>query len=253
LSSYDGAGDAVRASKPQQAILGGTSFTNSAEMTQGTWTDSPTIGETVFYRVHLETGQRLRVTVEMPASRDSWHLDSADAVSPRLLLYAPSRVQLAHQDASLQGSNAVTMTLASPEVRVRNRELGRSSSGSAAGTLDAASSASVAGDYYVALQLEPLQEYLSGRVIPVRLSLAVDGQPAGQPQYATGPDGASASSVPSGSPGAGVSPGASTAPSTDGDGMGRAATLLLAAGFGGALVAAGVFALRFIRARRSAS
>ena len=251
LSSYDGAGPAVRATKPQPAILGGTSFTNSAPMTPGTWTDSPTTGETVFYRVHLETGQRLRVTVKMPVSRDSWHLDSADAVTPRLLLYAPSRVQLAHQDATLQGSSTVTMTLASPQVLVRNREIGRSSSGSAAGTLDAASSASAAGDYYVALLLEPLQAYLSGSVIPVRLSLAVDGQPAGQPQYATAPDGVSSASA---SPGSGVSPGSSTAPSTDGSGAGVGMTLLLAVGFGGALVAAGVFAaVRLVRTRRSAS
>jgi hypothetical protein len=56
LSSYDGAGAAVRATKPQRAILGGTSFTNSAPMTPGTCADSPSTGETVFYRVHLETG-----------------------------------------------------------------------------------------------------------------------------------------------------------------------------------------------------
>jgi Ca-activated chloride channel homolog len=251
LSSYDGAGPAVRATKPQPAILGGTSFTNSAPMTPGTWTDSPTTGETVFYRVHLETGQRLRVTVKMPVSRDSWHLDSADAVTPRLLLYAPSRVQLAHRDATLQGSSTVTMTLASPQVLVRNAEIGRSSSGSAAGTLDAASSASAAGDYYVALQLEPLQAYLSGSVIPVRLSLAVDGQPAGQPQYATAPDGVSSASA---SPGSGVSAGSSTAPPTDRSGAGARTPLLLAIGFGAALVAAGVFAaIRLVRTRRSAS
>ena len=44
--------------------------------------------------------------------------------------------------------------------------------------------AAIAGDYYVALQLDPLQAYLSGRVMQVRLSLAIDGQVSGQPEYA---------------------------------------------------------------------
>jgi len=42
----------------------------------GSWTDSPTTGETIFYRVRLETGQRLRVTAKMPASAKSWQLDA---------------------------------------------------------------------------------------------------------------------------------------------------------------------------------
>lgn len=62
--------------KPTRPVLGGTSFTNAGMLEPGSWTDSPTTGETIFYRVRLETGQRLRVTAKMPASAKSWQLDA---------------------------------------------------------------------------------------------------------------------------------------------------------------------------------
>ena len=65
-------------------------------------------------------------------------------------------------------------------MRVRNREVPPPASWLEPNVTTAA----VAGDYFVSLQLDPLQANLSGRVMQVRLSLAVDGQPSGQPEYA---------------------------------------------------------------------
>ena len=179
-ADYTGTAGAVRAATPSPAKLGGTSFSNSTEVKAGTWRDSVATGETVFYRVRLETGQRLRVTAETPDPASDWKLGAAEAITTRVNVYSPARVSLTEQSAALQGNGAVRVTAASPTVRVRNREVPPPASWLEPNVTTAA----VAGDYFVGLQLDPLQANLSGRVMQVRLSLAVDGQPSGQPEYA---------------------------------------------------------------------
>ena len=98
------------------------------------------------------------------------------------------------QQAPLQGKGAVTLTASTPQVRVRNREVPPSPT-----YLDpSVTTASISGDYFVALQLDPLQKFLSGRVMRVRLSIAVDGKASGQPVYAS--TAASATPTPSAAP-----------------------------------------------------
>jgi Ca-activated chloride channel family protein len=134
------------------------------------------VGETVFYRVRLDHGQRLRVSAETPAPKTPWHLGAAEVVTTRVAVYSPARVRLTEQWASLQGAGAVLVTAASPEVRVRNREVPPPAS-----YLDpTVTTAAVAGDYFVELQVDPLGKALSGRVMQVRLSLA---KVTGQPEY----------------------------------------------------------------------
>ena len=179
-ADYTGTAGAVRAATPSPSRLGGTSFSNSTEVKPGTWRDSVATGETVFYRVRLETGQRLRVTAETPTPGSDWKLGAAEAITTRVNVYSPARVSLTEQSAALQGNGAVRVTAASPTVRVRNREVPPPASWLEPNVTTAA----VAGDYFVSLQLDPLQANLSGRVMQVRLSLAVDGRPSGQPEYA---------------------------------------------------------------------
>jgi Ca-activated chloride channel family protein len=192
VTDYDGKADAVRARGPAPSRLGGTSFSNSTEVTPGTWTDSVAVGETVFYHLRLEPGQRLRVTAEMPAPKTAWYLDSTEAIATRVAVYSPARVNLAERTTYLQGSGRVVVTAASPEVRVRNRKVPQTPGYREPNVTTAAT----AGDYFVGLQLDPLQYDLSGRVMQVRLSLAIDGEPSGLPEYAT-------STTPSPSPTAG--------------------------------------------------
>ena len=216
VADYDGRADAVRPGGSAPSRLGGTSFSNSTEVTRGTWRDSVATGESVFYRVRLETGQRLRVTAETPAPRTPWRLGAAEALTTRVNVYSPARASLTEQIANLQGRRSGTVTAASPEVRVRNREVPPPVS-----YLDPnVTTAAVAGDYFVSLQLDPLQAYLSGRVMQVRLSLAIDGQVSGQPEYTTSssPSPSSTPSATSGSPGPTGQPTAtpdSVPPSTD--------------------------------------
>jgi len=192
VADYDGKADAVRPRRSAGSRLGGTSFSNSTEVTQGTWTDSVAVGETVFYRVRLETGKRLRVTAETPAPKTAWRLAAVEWVTTRVNVFSPARVSLTEQSANFTRDGAVLVTAASPEVRVRNREVPPPPT-----WLDpSVTTASAAGDYFISLQVDPLQAYLSGRVMQVRLSLAIDGEVSGQPEYAT-----SASSSPSPTPG----------------------------------------------------
>jgi Ca-activated chloride channel family protein len=248
-SDYTGTAGAVRPTPPSPSRLGGTSFSNSTEVKPGTWRDSVATGETVFYRVRLEYGQRLRVTAETPAPRSNWQLGAAEGVTARVNVYSPARVILTSQFANLQGRGAARITAASPQVRVRNREVPLPAS-----WLDpSVTTAATAGDYFIALQIDPLQANLSGRVMPVRLSLAIDGQPSGQPEY-TAPS-PTPSPTPSTTATESVAPttGATTAtaPPTDG-GSGVAPGLLLA---GAGLLAAGLVAgaLAVTRRRRRAA
>jgi Ca-activated chloride channel homolog len=175
LSSYDENASPVKIKAPAQTVLGGTAFSNAPALTPGTWTDSLATGETVVYRVRLETGQRLRVTADMPAPNSGWRLGWTDAIGPQLMIFAPSRVQLTKQTGVLQGTQTSTLTAVSPEIRVRNREV----------THDQTRAASIAGDYYVAVLLDPVTTDPKGRVMKFRLRVAVEGEPEGQPVYAS--------------------------------------------------------------------
>ena len=244
-TDYNGTAGAVRAATPSPAKLGGTSFSNSTEVKAGTWRDSVATGETVFYRVHLEPGQRLRVTAETPTPRSDWELGAAEAITTRVNVYSPARVSLTEQSAALQGNGAVRVTAASPTVRVRNREVPPPASWLEPNVTTAA----VAGDYFVSLQLDPLQANLSGRVMQVRLSLAVDGQPSGQPEYAV------PSPTPSPSPTAAMesvapTPGATPTSEPPADGGSGVAPGLLLAGAGVLALGLVAGALAVTRRRR---
>lgn len=235
LSSYRGTGDAVAAKKPVKPVLGGTSFSNTAALAAGSWADSVATGETVFYRVPLQPGQRLRVTAQTPAPRTPWKLGSAEAITTRVTILSPARVKLTEQSANLQGAGAIDVTAASPEVRVRNRETPMPSNGNAD---DQLSTASVAGDYFVGLQIDPLGLDLTGRVMQIQLDVAVDGRPNGLPQYTEpsptpSPTPSQSSVTPAASPTTGSSPDSG---SSQDDGSGGVAPLGLAFG-GGALLA----------------
>jgi Ca-activated chloride channel family protein len=244
VADYDGKADAVRPGRSAVTRLGGTSFSNSTEVTPGTWTDSVATGETVFYRVRLETGQRLRVTAETPAPKTAWRLAAAEWVTTRVNVFSPARVNLTEQTANLRRNAAVLVTAASPEVRVRNREVPPPAS-----YLDPnVTTAAVAGDYFVGLQVDPLQAYLSGRVMQVRLSLAIDGELTGQPEYAT-------SGTPSSSPTPSATPGSTgqpTATPDPGPPTNDASRGLVLAGAGLLAVALVAGALWWSRRRRRA-
>lgn len=184
VTDYDGRGDQVPKAPTVKDVVGGSGFSNAAEIGPGSFSDSIAFGETVLYRTHLDYGQKLRVTATVPAS-NRLALDKYDLWIARLKIYTPSRLSTAVEQQKTTGDQPVTpFTLAGPEVRVNNDELALPL------TQDYrpdASTASVAGDYYVGLQLQPQGDELKGVDVPVRLDVAVDGTPSGQPEFASPP------------------------------------------------------------------
>lgn len=237
VTSYTGQGKEVAAGATKAAV-GGSSFSNAEEVGAGSWTDTVAVGETVLYRVRLEPGQTLRTTLDAPAPKSSWRLEGAETVLPDLEVYTPSRISLRRVTSPIQGNRTATLTIASPEVRVRNREY-------ASPTGAAVRSASVAGDFYIAVGLQPGQNELTGRVMPIRLNVAVDGQPTGRPEYAV----ATASATPSATSN-GTAPGTSAAPSTPPPATGRGLPITGLLVGAGALVVASVIGALLLARRR---
>ncbi|WP_344812947.1 vWA domain-containing protein [Microlunatus aurantiacus] len=239
VTSYKETGAAVPSKKPVRRIIGGSSFTNAPLITAGSFSDAPAVGESVFYRVRLGTGQRLRTSVTAPSNRDSWDLSNTETVTVAALIYAPSRVPQTRQSGVLQGNGREKLTVYSPEVRVRNREITHGGLVTTEGdALARASYASVAGDYYVSVQVRQTTPDTSGRVLPIRLDVDVEGAVEGQPVYATAPSPTPSPSASTGSTAtASPSPSAGTvSPPADGDRPGAGA-LAAAAGVGAAVVA----------------
>ncbi|MEU1624013.1 hypothetical protein ABZ746_01415 [Streptomyces sp. NPDC020096] len=193
----------------------------------GVYQDHLAPGETHFYRVPVDWGQRLTATAEF-ANADKTGTGGFSTSGVRLVVYNPARGQVSGADASYSGAQAA-VTAQTPTVDYLNRE-------SADVRIN---SAPVAGWYYVQLSLHPdVARYTTGGV-DVTLRLAVTGTPQPGPRY-TG-DAAKA--------GFGVTATAVAG----GDGAGTPNRMLLAVGYGGlgtgtALVAG--LAVWALRARR---
>jgi Ca-activated chloride channel family protein len=249
VEDYTGLAKAVRASKPARGTVGGSGYSNAPTIGAGTWTDTVTIGDAALYRVPLEYGQRLRATVEAPAGSKQQELSTDDAVTTYLSAFSPLRLEMTRRYATSTRDDPGRVSVASPQVRVRNHESELPGSNTALLTPDA-STASVAGDYFVGVQLDPIGRELIGRPVSIRLSIAVDGTPSGQPEYATAVASASPSPTVSGpaSPATTEAPTASpssTPAAGSGLSAGRTFALGLAGGLGVAVLAAvGVWLLR---------
>ena len=238
VEGYDGRAAKVARAGSVQEVVGGSGFSNAAEIGPGSWADTIAFGETVLYRTRLDYGQRLRVTATLPSS-SRVPLDKYDLWITDLRIYTPARLSTMVALQKTTGDKRVEpLTLAGPEVRVNNDEIALPLTQN---TYEPdASTASVAGDYYVALRLQPQGDSLKGVDVPVRLDVAVDGQPAGLPQLAQ----ASASPTPSTAASTPPDASGSATPGASAGGSGSSGTTTLLVGMGlGLLVAGGAVAL----------
>ncbi|NYI70873.1 Ca-activated chloride channel family protein [Naumannella cuiyingiana] len=159
-----------------EEVDGGTAFSDAPDVGTGSWDDTITVGETRVYRVPLEPGQQLRasLTVPRPGAKNGM-ATPAEVVTSRIGLFAPGRAALGEgASAVIQAGNAQTVSVATPEIRVRNRE-------SESRTVAAASQG---GDYFIAVEVASVGPDQVGRPLDIRLDVAVDGQPDGLPEYA---------------------------------------------------------------------
>jgi len=167
----------VESRTPPRPVVGGGSF-NVAGVVDGTgsYTDTLRRGEFVFYRVQLDWGQGLAYRVRF-AETPGRGLDNLSPASTTV--YAPSREEIAADALSYTGSelvlpsNDAAMTTA--PVRYNNR------------TADAQDvrTQSVAGTYYIAVQLGPTKEDPgSAAPVPITLDVTVAGEREPGPRYA---------------------------------------------------------------------
>ena len=171
VTDYDGETGRTSRSARRRPVLGGTSFSNATEVDPG--------------HLHRLDGHRRDGVLQGSAAagaagaghgdhagpEDLLALGAAELVTSRVMLYSPSRA--AHQP----GGQPARRWLGDGVGRVTAGQ-GPQPRGAAVGPswgTPSVSTASQAGDYYVAVQVDPLQSYLTGRVMQVRVSLAVDG------------------------------------------------------------------------------
>ena len=181
-------------------VTAGFSFNDAPELAPGTYTDSLVAGETRYYKVPLEWGQRLRYRVTLAALPDQGYQGAAfyaNLASPLREKVEQTRGGVAYQFAgragvTLHGSSLVP-------VRYANR----------AKPYDRTGKYAISGDYYLVLDAT---YPLGGKppfTIPFRVTVAVDGTAEPGPVYLTDPAGStpsttSATSTASASPPAAV-------------------------------------------------
>lgn len=154
-----------------QPIVGGTSFSSAPRIAPGSWQETFVSGETIFYRVPVSWGQRLRLAVvpaEGAVTDDVRRLTHFNPV-----LYAPDRRVLG--EISL---NSGTFTIGagkpteqtSRAVRYRNREI------------PGGGDSDLAGDHFISIAVPHNRQ---GREIevPMTFRVEVEGDESGAPTY----------------------------------------------------------------------
>lgn len=158
-------------------VSGGGSFNVAGTLDgSGSYTDVLQRSEFVFYRVRLGWGQGLAYRVSY-GETPGRGLDNLSPVSTTL--YAPSRAEITRDFAAYTGSATTLPTskpaIATVPVRYGNREA----------DVVKARSQSVAGWYYIAVQVGSVAEDKAGAAaVPVRLDVSVTGGPEDGPRYA---------------------------------------------------------------------
>lgn len=153
-------------------LRGGTGFNDAARMDEGNWSDELRPGETRFYRVPLDWGQRLFTEVEFGAagSGDAPYVGNALRVD----FYNTARGRITTQSQGYQAARPARLSVASRRVAYANRYAGGTELGDTR----------FAGWYYIAVHAH---EDLAGSVdgaVPLVLRTRVEGAPRPGPGYA---------------------------------------------------------------------
>lgn len=159
---------------PQQ-VIGGGSYGAAAKLSgSGTFTDTIRPGETLFYRVKLDWGQRLGYAVRFRADKDT--LDSGVGIDS--WMGNPARVEVggakdsAYYGPSIEDGEVLSGGTLVP-VAYRNRESDD----------DAVSRLSLAGYYYLIVAVDNTDNAATPDV-HLDIAVRVDGQPRGGPSQA---------------------------------------------------------------------
>ncbi|MGW3493244.1 hypothetical protein [Streptomyces sp. NPDC001020] len=154
---------------------GGAGFASASALGQGVWQDTISPGQTLFYKVPVDWGQRLSATAEMGSSTGGeGYVGTALAMS----LYNPVRAEVDDAGAGYSGAQTSAVLDPLPPVDHANREVpGNRTSGMR-----------FAGWYYLVVHLgAPVADRFGDRPYGLTLRVRVSGTPQSGPAYAGRP------------------------------------------------------------------
>lgn len=156
---------------PPVPRAGGAGFDDAGAVSTGAWRDTVGPGETRFYRVPVDWGQRLSADVELPdVAKKGKYLTGAASVR----VHNPARGFVVRDGQPYDGRRAVARVDTVP-VSYGNRYKRGS---------QPESTASLAGWYYVAVTLHPDLHRFFPHGVPITLRISVHGRPEAGPDYA---------------------------------------------------------------------
>ncbi|MFI1445250.1 hypothetical protein [Streptomyces fructofermentans] len=150
---------------------GGTSFNEARSLERGVWKDGIGAGQTLYYRVPVDWGQRLHATAELGPADGDGYLGTALVMS----LHNPARALVDDVDTPYDGSRRTAVLEPLPAVAYENRYA----------VDDQVGGMRFAGWYYLAVHLGA---GTSGKFgdgpFELTLRVRVDGTAAAAPEYA---------------------------------------------------------------------
>jgi len=155
---------------------GGSGFAGAVAVGQGAWRDDIGPGRTLFYKVPVDWGQQLSVTVELGASGGgSGYVTRA----LDLALYNPVRASVDEAGLGYRGGERSVALEPLPPVEYRNRY----------SVIDHENGMRFAGSYYLVVHLDAeLADDFGQGPFPVTLRVRVDGTAHNGPGYAARPE-----------------------------------------------------------------
>ncbi|MHC0430752.1 hypothetical protein ACX6XY_11250 [Streptomyces sp. O3] len=149
---------------------GGTSFHTAAELSGGVWKDRVRPGQTRFYRVPVDWGQRVAAEATLSRTTGDGGAGGSGGAVPnalRLTLHNPARIKVTARGRLFQGEPASAALDPLPPVAYENRY----------GTVGKVRETRFPGWYYLKVSLSPaLRERYGDQGLGVTLRVAVTGE-----------------------------------------------------------------------------
>ncbi|WP_432092314.1 hypothetical protein [Streptomyces sp. bgisy100] len=154
---------------------GGTGFNDARSVAEGIWKDRIRPGETRFFRVPVDWGQRLNLSAELPNAAGGQQGVSAPFITEALGLtvYNPARGLVDDDNFAAYQGKQTAATLFTAPVEYGNRF--RTETG--------VPPMCVAGWYYLAVSLHPKTEAFFPKGADLTLRVDVKGEPKAAPRY----------------------------------------------------------------------
>ncbi|MFI9029698.1 hypothetical protein [Streptomyces sp. NPDC053560] len=174
--SWSSATPAAPSGGAEKRVTGGTGFNDAASVGKGRWSDRIRPGETRFYRVPVDWGQRLNVSAELPSAPKQPGVGvstfTPDAFG--LTAYNPARGVVSDEAFAAYEGRQKEARLFTPPVHYGNRF----------GNDESVRAMSVAGWYYLEVSLNPDAAKFFKKGADVTLRVDLKGAAQAGPRYA---------------------------------------------------------------------